>query len=175
MYSEIRVRVCSPGDEAALALTGEATFLETFAGVLEGKNILVHCASAHSVECYRDWLSDSSYKLWLAEISPGNAPIGYMVVSLPELPLPDISDRDLELKRIYVFSRFQGKGLGRRLVKEAVIEARAREAKRLLLGVYVRNDAAISFYTRMGFRKLGYRQFNMGGQVCDDYIMGLML
>ncbi len=175
MDSEIRVRVCLSGDEEALALIGQATFLESFAGVLAGSNILVHCASAHSVECYRSWLVDSCYKLWLAEVSPDNAPIGYMVVSQAELPVVDISLRDIELKRIYVFSRFQGEGLGRRLLKEAIAEARACKAERLLLGVYVRNDAAIGFYTRMGFQKLGYRKFNMGGQECDDYIMGLTL
>lgn len=175
MSSEIRVRVCSSGDEEALALTGQATFLETFAGVLAGPNILAHCARAHSVECYRSWLDDSRFKLWLAEIRPGNAPVGYMVVSPAEPPLADISLRDLELKRIYVFSRFQGSGLGRRLLQEAIAEARTRKAERLLLGVYVRNDAAIGFYTRRGFRKLGYRKFNMGGQECDDYVMGLTL
>ncbi len=175
MSPGIRIRVCSSGDETALALTGGATFLETFAGVLEGQNILAHCANAHSIECYRDWLTDSRYKLWLAEISPGNAPVGYMAVSPPELPLPDISGRDLELKRIYVFSRFQGKGVGRKLIKEAIAEAYTRKMERLLLGVYVHNDAAISFYTRMGFRRLGHRKFSMGGQMCDDYIMGLTL
>jgi len=173
--SDIRIRACLPGDEGALALVGQATFLETFADVLEGSNILKHCANAHSIECYRSWLADSRYKLWLAEISPGQAPVGYMVISPAELPLADISLRDYELKRIYVFSKFQGNGLGRRMLEEAIAAVRSFGAERLLLGVYVRNHAAIGFYTHMGFRKLGYRKFNMGGQECDDYIMGLML
>lgn len=175
MNAEIRLRICQPGDETALALIGQATFLETFAGILDGRHILAHCASAHSVECYRGWLADSSYKLWLAEISPGGAPVGYMVVSLPELSLPDLSDRDLELKRIYIFSRFQGQGLGKRLLQEAIAESRARKAECLLLGVYEHNDAAIGFYTRMGFHKAGTRKFNMGGLECDDYVMELVL
>ncbi len=175
MKTVIRIRPCSPGDEAILALVGQATFLEAFAGILDGQNILVHCASAHSVECYRSWLADSSYKLWLAEISPGDAPVGYMVVSPAELPLADISLQDLELKRIYVFSRFQGQGFGKKLLQEAIAESRLRMAKRLLLGVYEHNDAAIGFYARMGFRKVGTRKFNMGGLECNDYIMGLML
>jgi len=175
MSSEIRVRVCSSGDEEVLALTGQATFLETFAGILDGQNILAHCVSTHSVECYRSWLADDSYKLWLVEISPGNAPIGYMVVSPAQLLAADCASRDLELKRIYIFSRFQGSGLGRRLLQEAIAEARARKVERLLLGVYEHNDAAIGFYTHMGFRKVGTRKFNMGGLECNDYIMGLML
>lgn len=171
--NKIRIRTCSSGDEAVLALIGQATFLEAFAGVLDGQNILAHCASAHSVECYRSWLADSRYQLWLAEISPGHAPVGYMAVAPAPLLLLDNSSRDLELKRIYVFSKFQGQGLGKRLLQEAIAESRARLAERLLLGVYEHNDAAIGFYTRMGFRKVGTRKFNMGGLECDDYIMGL--
>lgn len=172
---EIQVRVCSLGDEEALALTGQATFLEAFAGILDGQNILMHCVNSHSVACYRSWLADNSYKLWLAEISPGNAPIGYMAVSSVWLSDPDRVSRDMELKRIYIFSRFQGNGLGRRMLQEAIAEARAYKAERLLLGVYEHNDAAIGFYTHLGFRKVGTRKFNMGGLECNDYIMGLML
>lgn len=173
--SKTQIRVCSSGDENVLSLIGQATFLEAFAGVLDGQSILAHCAGAHSIERYRSWLADSRYKLWLAEISPGNAPVGYMVVSPPDLPLLNLSDRDLELKRIYVFSRFQGQGLGKRLLQKAITEAHIYSAERLLLGVYKHNNAAIGFYTRMGFHKVGTRKFNMGGLECDDYIMELAL
>jgi len=175
MNSAVRIRACLSGDAAALALIGQATFLEAFAGVLDGKNILVHCASAHSVECYRSWLADGRYQLWLAEINPGSAPVGYMMMSPPELSLPDLSEHDLELKRIYVFSKFQGQGLGKKLLQAAIAAARARQAQRLLLGVYEHNDAAIGFYTHMGFRKVGTRKFNMGGLECDDYVMALLV
>jgi len=40
---EIALRRCVPGDEEALALVGAATFLETFAGLLAGPDILAHC------------------------------------------------------------------------------------------------------------------------------------
>lgn len=166
MNNAVRIRTCLSDDAATLALIGQATFLEAFAGVLDGKNILAHCASAHSIEYYRSWL---------AEISPGSAPVGYMVLSPPELPLSDLSERDLELKRIYVFSKFQGQGVGKKLLQAAIAAARVRQAQRLLLGVYEHNTAAIGFYTRMGFRKVGTRKFNMGGLECDDYVMALLI
>lgn len=175
MNNAVRIRACLSGDAATLALIGQATFLEAFAGVLDGKNILAHCASAHSIKCYRSWLADGRYQLWLAEISPGSAPVGYMVLSSPELPLSDLSEYDLELKRIYVFSKFQGQGVGKKLLQAAIAAARARQAQRLLLGVYEHNTAAIGFYTRMGFRKVGTRKFNMGGLQCDDYVMALLI
>ena len=174
MGTDIQLRRCGPGDEAALALVGQATFLETFAGILGGNEIVAHCAKAHTVELYRAWLADPGHALWLAEISPGNAPIGYMVIAPPQLPLPDTSG-DMELKRIYLLSKFQGGGIGKRLVAAAITHSASALAKRLLLGVYAHNHSAIAFYERAGFGKLGSRKFNVGGKDYDDNIMGMSL
>lgn len=134
MQTQSTPRRCAPGDEAALALVGQATFLETFAGVLDGEDIVAHCAQAHAAGLYRTWLSDPGYALWLVEALPGNAPVGYMVVAPPQLPLPDTSG-DLELKRIYLLGRFHGGGIGKRLVSTAIAHCAAAGAGRLLLGV----------------------------------------
>jgi len=174
MTIDAEARPCIPGDEASLALVGQATFLETFAGVLDGKDILAHCAQAHAIGLYRSWLQDPGYALWIVEASPGNAPIGYMVVAPSQLPLPGTTG-DLELKRIYLLGRFQGSGLGKELVATAVAHSAAAGAKRLLLGVYARNASAIAFYERSGFSKIGNRKFNVGGEDYDDNIMGMSL
>lgn len=174
MADEVNIRPCALGDESALALIGQATFLETFAGILGGQDILVHCAQAHAAALYRAWLSDPDCALWLAETRAGNAPVGYMVVAPPQLPLPDTTG-DLELKRIYLLGRFQGGGLGKRLVSTAITHAGDAGVKRLLLGVYAGNEPAIGFYRRLGFNNLGTRKFNVGGRDYDDHIMGLSL
>ncbi|HET7266788.1 MAG TPA: GNAT family N-acetyltransferase [Oleiagrimonas sp.] len=157
-----------------MALVGQATFLETFSGILGGRDIVAHCARAHAVDQYETWLSNPDRALWLVEIEPGGAPVGYMVVAPAQLPLPDTA-HDLELKRIYLLGRFQGEGLGRQLVSTAIVHARAARARRLLLGVYANNKPAIAFYERAGFGKLGPRKFNVGGQDYDDNIMGVSL
>jgi ribosomal protein S18 acetylase RimI-like enzyme len=173
MPPETLIRPCLPGDEHALALVGQATFLETFAGLLAGPDIIAHCASAHAVALYRGWLADPDCQLWLVETQQGRAPVGFMLVAPARLPLPDLSPRDREIKRIYMLGKFQGGGTGKKLVAEALAHARARNAARLLLGVYAGNAAAIGFYERMGFGKLGSRQFDVGGQSYDDNIMGM--
>lgn len=174
MTIETHLRPCIAGDEAALALVGQATFLETFAGILGGEDIVAHCARAHATGLYRAWIDDPGCASWLVEADPGHAPVGYMVVAPPQLPLPDTAS-DLELKRIYLLGRFQGGGLGKRLVSAAIAHAAASGARRLLLGVYAHNAAAIGFYRRLGFNKLGTRKFNVGGKDYDDSIMGLPL
>lgn len=117
---------------------------------------------------------DPKCALWLVESNPGSAPVGFMVVAPPQLPLPD-TEGDLELKRIYLLGRFHGGGIGKRLVAAAVAHATAVGAKRLLLGVYAHNQSAIAFYERVGFRQLGTRKFKVGGRDYDDNIMGMPL
>jgi ribosomal protein S18 acetylase RimI-like enzyme len=168
----LTIRACRPGDEAALALVGQATFLETFAGILDGGAVVAHCNTAHAPDVYAGWLRDDRFRLWLVGMEPGGAPVGFMVVAPADLPLPDLGPGDLEIKRIYLLSRFQGTGMGRRLVETAQAAARELSARRLLLGVYAHNAAAIGFYRRMGFSQLGARTFNVGGRAYDDHIMG---
>lgn len=167
------IRRCRKDDATALSLVGKATFLDAFAGVLDGPSIVAYCATAHGVETYREWLSHSTAAAWLVECEPGLAPVGYAVVAPPDLPLDNVNDDDLELKRIYLLQRFRGMGIGRQLVETTVAYARSQSARRLLLGVYSRNEPAIGFYKQVGFEIVGTRQFNVGGQWNDDYILAM--
>ncbi|MFC0132620.1 GNAT family N-acetyltransferase [Massilia eurypsychrophila] len=174
MKNEISIRRAREGDEEALALVGQATFLETFAGVLDGAAIVGHCQKAHSASQYCNWLADSEVAIWLAEIAPGNAPVGYLVIAPPDLPMVDIG-QDLELKRIYLLSRYHGGGTGKQLLAQAIDHAQSQRAARLVLGVYSGNTAAIAFYRRQGFANLAERKFNVGGKDYDDHVMSLAL
>jgi ribosomal protein S18 acetylase RimI-like enzyme len=169
------IRPAAPGDEAALALLGQATFLESFAGTLRGRDIAIHCERAHAPRVYRDWLAAADAHVWLAEAAHGGAPVGYLVLAPADLPLPDLSPQDLEIKRVYLLHRFQGAGLGRGLMEAARARAVERGARRLLLGVYSRNDAAIGFYQRLGYRSVGRRIFRVGESDCQDLILARML
>ncbi len=171
----IAIRRCAPGDESALSIIGQATFLDTFAGVLSGKDILGHCVRQHSSEKYEAWLRGAASAVWIAEIEPGAAPVGYLVLTKPDLPLADISPQDAEVKRIYLLNRFRGGGLGRRLMQEAEAHARSHGIRRLLLGVYSGNAAAISFYEKLGYRRVGERSFTVGDSTYHDFILALGL
>ncbi|MGO1001486.1 GNAT family N-acetyltransferase [Lysobacter sp. CA196] len=170
-----RVRRADADDAGALALVGAASFLETFAGILHGRDIVEHCRQQHTHAVYADWLIDPGAALWLAETAEGAAPVGYALLTPPKLPLPDLGEGDLELKRIYLLSRFHGGGVGRELMQQAVAEARARGARRLLLGVYAGNAKALAFYARSGFEQVGERRFQVGGNSYGDAILALDL
>ncbi|ALJ14347.1 GNAT family N-acetyltransferase [Sphingopyxis macrogoltabida] len=160
------IREAGADDAPALALIGAATFLETFAGILDGDAIVGHCAAQHCEVAYRAALANGA-RAWLAEAQPGGAPVGFVLVGKPDLAAA--RDGDIELKRIYSLSRFHGTGLGAALMTQALEAARGH--RRLLLGVYAQNDRALAFYRKQGFADLGTRRFNVGGKLYDDLVL----
>jgi ribosomal protein S18 acetylase RimI-like enzyme len=171
----LNIRRGKPGDETLLSLVGQASFLEAFAGVINGPDIVQHCLRQHSVAKYEHYLHDAQTCIWIAEAAPGGAPVGYLVLTTPDLPVADLDPRELEVKRVYLLHRFQGSGLGARLMQAATEHAAALGAPRLLLGVYAKNDAAIGFYERLGYAKIGTRAFEVGGSTYHDFVMALPL
>lgn len=167
----LSIRRADLNDADALALVGGATFLESFAGVLDGADIVAHCQRHHSPDVYRRALEDIRCRAWVAETTTGAAIVGYVLVTPPDLPLPDLDAGDFEVKRIYLLRRFQGGGIGRRLMDVAMEDVRARGARRLLLGVYSGNDQALGFYRRLGFERVGDRLFRVGAVDHYDYIL----
>ncbi len=168
----VALRPCRIEDAEALALVASSTFLENFAGILPGSAIVQHCARNHTPAVYAKYLVDDRVRVWLAVMREGDAPVGYSMLAPPDLPLDDLGPRDIELKRIYLFSRFQGTAVGQQLMDAAIRGARLLEAPRLLLGVHAGNARALRFYERNGFRQVGTRTFTVGDLVCDDFVLG---
>src|ERR1700692_1837985 len=98
----IALRQCTIDDVPTLALIGAATFLESFAGVLDGASIVAHCHKQHAAEVYAKYLAEPESRAWIAQVEPGQAPVGYALLTPPDLPLDDLSESDIELKRIYL-------------------------------------------------------------------------
>jgi ribosomal protein S18 acetylase RimI-like enzyme len=168
--TEFSIRPAEAADAARLSLIGQATFLESFAHVLRGEDIVMHCMHQHSRDDYAARLRSAEGALWLAELRKG-APIGYAALSPPDLPDVEVGPGDVELKRIYVLSRFHGSGVAAQLMDRAVEHAVAAGNSRLLLGVYSRNGRAIRFYQKNGFSLIGTRRFMIGANHYDDVIM----
>lgn len=168
------VRKASVSDVDKLALIGSASFLETFAGLLDGDAIVAHCQREHSPEAYAHYLAVGAYA-WLAETEPGGAPVGFSLVGATALPGSRPDGSDLELKRIYALSRFHGSGMGAELMRRATSLAVETGARRLLLGVYAGNSRAQAFYQKNGFERIADRQFRVGDRDYEDIVFARTL
>jgi ribosomal protein S18 acetylase RimI-like enzyme len=170
-----RLKRATAADAAALSLVASACFLETFAGILQGADIVAHCAKANSQDVFGAWADDTGSRIVIAEITNGAAPIGYSVLTSSDLPAVDTGPADIELRRIYTLSRAHGTGLGPALMAQAVLDARTMGRERMLLGVYAGNARARAFYERQGFVRVGERQYQVGATLADDVIYALTL
>jgi diamine N-acetyltransferase len=79
-------------------------------------------------------------------------PVGYAVA---------VSDENLklfssfELKRLYIFYRFHGSGLGKKLMQDVLSFAKEMKSEKMWLQVHEANHHAIEFYKRNGFVQTG--------------------
>lgn len=163
------IRACDAADAAILSLIGGATFIETFGDSIDAANLLAHAQGPHGVAYYEKLLGDPDTRCWLAELPGTQAPIGYQVLTTPDIDLAVAGD--VELKRIYIFSRYHGGGLAKQMVGRAVEAATAMGKQRMLLGVYGENHRAIAFYRKMGFDMIGDRRYTVGAQTFYDKVM----
>ena len=162
-----RLRRAEPGDAPALSLVASATFLDTYATVLSGADIVAHCTMKNSIAAFETWLDDPATIVTLAEYEPGHAPIGYTVLTAPDFPI-EPGPADIELRRIYLMKQAQGSGLGAALMARALEDAVAASRTRVLLSVWDQNTRARAFYERQGFKVIGTRQFMVGTTLHDD-------
>lgn len=191
----LTLRRATLADAPALALAGAATFLEAFTWMLPGADIVAHCLKHHTAEAYAHYMLHPDTQVTVAvtssavgfEDEPGSV-VGYTLLCAPELPTFDVLPTDIELKRIYLFSRFRtapvldaagvaipGLRPAQALLDATVADAGAAGRRRLLLGTHAGNLRAISFYRRNGFAEGGTRTFQVGNQVCSDLIFAKAL
>ena len=174
MSGQFEIRTGTTDDAAALSLLGQATFLEAFAGILNGPDILAHCARRMR-PCVPGLARGPALPHLAGARTAGPGSGGLCRPGASDLPVPDPHPGEVEVKRVYLLNRFQGSGLGKLLMSHAIERARAEGARRLLLGVYSENAGAIAFYQRLGFETIGHRPFTVGTMVYDDFVMSLAL
>ena len=78
-----------------------------------------------------------------------------------------------ELSKAYVDARLRSSGVAAVLLDEAICDAAAMGATALWLGTHERNRRAQKAYKRRGFRTVGSRIYDVGGQACRDVVMSL--
>lgn len=164
-----RLRRAGEGDAPAASLVAGASFLDTFAGILAGPDIVAHVANKSGIDPFDTWIADPGSVVTLAEHSRGGAPVGYTVLTTPaDVGEPRVGD--LELRRIYTLACARGTGLGAALMMQAIDDARTLGASRLVLGVLGTNARACAFYERQGFTQVGERRFRVGDAWHDDRV-----
>lgn len=167
----VSLRRATADDAAMLSVVGTATFLEAYTWALPGEDIVEFCMKNHTVASYAKYLAKPDTRITLA-VTGQDAPVGYAMLCEADLKGFEVRAGDIELKRIYLFSRYRSGRNGQRLMDAALADARELGRTRMLLGTNAGNARAIAFYLRNGFSEVGTRTFVVGAQHCCDVIFG---
>jgi GNAT superfamily N-acetyltransferase len=167
----IRYRDATPDDAAMVHGLFARVFDDTFGHLYEPADYHAFMAE-HSVDHWREQLSDPGYAVRLAE--SGEEAAGYAKIGPASLPV-EARGHAVELRQLYVLKDWHGTGIAAALMDWTVEEARRREAKELYLTVFTENQRARRFYERYGFREVGPYKFMVGNQADEDLIMRLAL
>jgi ribosomal protein S18 acetylase RimI-like enzyme len=160
-----------PGDAAALAALGRATFTETFGHLYSPENLAAFLET-HSVANWRAELGDPALAIRIAE--EDGAAAAYAKLGPPSLPF-EAERPAIELRQFYVLSPWHGRGIAAEMMRWVIAEAQARRAEELYLSVFTDNHRARRFYARYGFEQVGIYHFMVGTHADEDLIMRLRL
>jgi diamine N-acetyltransferase len=165
----VMVDVCDPADAAVLAELGEATFRETYAPLTSANQMHAHVANAFRVERMAAELTAEG-STWLLARCDG-MPAGFMKTNEWRTPGPAGESAGLEIENLYVLRRFQGLGIGARLLDIAVEQAEERGLPSVWIQVWERNEPGYRFWAGQGFREAGTRPFHFAGETHRDVVM----
>lgn len=119
--------------------------------------------SAEAVALREALAADIAERYGRPDTEPGDKPTGtdllvFLVARVDGTAvgcgaLRRIDDHAVEVKRMFVVARERGSGVARAILTALEDEARAAGARRVLLETGSRQDEAIAFYEREGYRR----------------------
>lgn len=157
---------------AQLAEFGRQAFQDTYSATNRPEDVAAYVAETFGPEKQLTELEDANTVFLLAQMPQGL--VGYAKLYIGSAPglAPGKSPADrLEVERLYVQEDWIGTGLGATLMRRTIEEARAHRCRSVVLGVWEKNERALAFYQRFGFRQIGTHVFQLGSDSQNDLIL----
>lgn len=165
----INIKKCTLEDSLELQEVSHETFNETFKHQNSSGNMNAYLERAFNLKQLEKELSNNSSQFFFVYFN--NEVAGYLKVNIDDAQSEEMGDESLEIERVYVRNKFQKLGLGKYLLNKAMEIAMERKRNKIWLGVWERNENAISFYKKKGFFQTGAHSFYMGDEEQVDLIM----
>jgi ribosomal protein S18 acetylase RimI-like enzyme len=148
---------------------GRDVYTETFQAYNTEENMRAYLNEAYDLkQLEAEWHeADSAY--FLARVV--GEPAGFLRLRKNDEVAHQLGPNTLELQRLYIHSKFHGKGVAACLMEKYLEVARARQVEWLWLGVWEKNFRAQAFYQKWGFQKFGEHVFQMGDDPQIDWLL----
>jgi ribosomal protein S18 acetylase RimI-like enzyme len=167
--SDITIRFASANDANLVAELSQQTFYETFAPYNTPENMDKFMKEQFTHEELEKEVLTAGNIFLLAYIR--DEVVGYVRIREGER-FPQFGTLpSMEIVRIYALQSSIGTGVGKALMEKSITLARGSGKKIVWLGVWEKNERAIRFYTKWGFRRFGEHDFLLGNDLQTDWLM----
>ena len=166
---DIRFRECTVEDLPELCAFSKEVFYESFRDACSPEDMEAFLRDRYSAGRIRDELLNPDSTFCFLYLN--GCLSGYIKINEAPAQTDIHDDSALELERIYVSGKAQGKGCGSYLLEQVTGTAKQKGKEYIWLGVWEKNLKALSFYRKHGFREIGTHTFMIGADAQTDYIM----
>lgn len=164
---------CTIKDLEKIVDISRITFINAFEKDNNPEDFNNYMNTAFSEEKIKTELLNPNSKFYFTYFN--NELVGYFKLNKNEAQTEQFNQKSIELERIYVLNKFQGKQIGKHMLFKIIEIAREKEVSFLWLGVWEKNLAAIKFYKRYNFKKFDTHFYYIGTDKQTDWLMKLNL
>lgn len=147
------------------------TFSDSFGEQNTKENLRAYLEQAFAAEMLRAELSNPCSEFYFATLD--KVPVGYIKLNTGDAQTEQKEAYALEIERIYVLKEYQGMRVGKALFDKALQRAHELGVGFIWLGVWEKNEKAIQFYKKLGFKIFGEHEFLLGEDCQTDLLMRL--
>lgn len=163
------IRPITTADLPELQRISRITFKDTFDHCTPPDDMARFLEEAYALDVLEKQLNNPESFFYFIEVA--GTPAGYLKLNIGSAQVEAMTQKDLELERLYILPEFQGEGLGKELMNFAHERARELGKERMWLGVWEGNVRAQTLYKSYGFTKFGAHTFPVGNDMQTDFLM----
>lgn len=169
-YQILKVSMAELEELCALSLS---TFIDTFSKQNNPKDMEAYLKKAfNEAQLKAELEHPDSYFYFLKN---DGKTIGYLKLNVKKAQTDQVLDNALEIERIYIVRSHQDQGFGSKLMDFAIEEAKRKNLMCIWLGVWEKNEKAITFYKRYGLEVFADHPFKLGRDEQRDLLMKKVL
>jgi ribosomal protein S18 acetylase RimI-like enzyme len=156
----------------ALSELAIASFVETFGHLYPPEDLAAYLHKSYAEAALAAEVADAA-QFWRIVFDETGRAAAYLQCGPVSLPHPEADpSREGELKRLYIHSDYQGRGLGRDLLNLALDHLNEHYgAAAQWIGVWSQNHKAQKLYISAGFEKVGDYLFAVGETRDEEFIL----
>jgi ribosomal protein S18 acetylase RimI-like enzyme len=165
----ITIRKVCLSDIDTLLVLSLKTFYDAFEHLNNPDDFEAYTSKAFTREQLLSEIENPDSEYYFAMLD--DEAVGYIKLNYRDAQAEFQEPDAVEVSRIYVLADQQGKKIGNQLLDFAIDKAISDKMTYIWLGVWEHNHAAMRFYERNGFVKIGSHQFVVASDVQTDFLV----